>query len=89
MQPGARAAGVTGWRGEGQEAALRVAVREKPEGSRANRAVVELLAELLGVPRGDVSIVAGESSRDKWVEVRGLDPETLRARVDRALAGGA
>ena len=66
--------------------ALRVDVREPAEGGRANRAVIELLAELLGLARDDVAIVGGAGSRDKLVEIRGLDPETVRARLDRALA---
>ena len=81
VRPGARAAGVAGWRADG---VLQVTVREPAEDGRANRAVVELLAQRLGLARGEVEIVHGAGSRDKLVEIRGLDEPTVRARLDRA-----
>ena len=44
----------------------------------ANESLVELVAELLRVPRRQVRIVAGATSRSKIVEVEGVD----RARVE-------
>ena len=49
--------------------AFKVSVTAAPERGRANRAVIELLAETLGIPASALRIVAGETSRDKIVEI--------------------
>ncbi len=48
---------------------LVVKVREPPERGRANKRVVELLAEHFGVPKSHVEIVRGHRSREKLVKV--------------------
>jgi len=55
---------------------LKVRVRAVAEGGEASRAVTELLANALGVPKARVRIVSGETSRLKRVAVDG-DPERL------------
>lgn len=63
---------------------VKVRVRAIAEGGEANRAVTELLAKALGVPKRNVRLLAGATSRLKQVAVDG-DPrrlgETLRALV--------
>ena len=59
-----------------------------PERGKANRAVEELLAEALGVPRDRVAVVAGRTARRKLVEVEGLEaPEVVR-RLEAAITAG-
>lgn len=48
---------------------------------RANRAVGKLLADRLGVAPTQVTIVRGERSREKVLEIRGVD----QAQADAAL----
>ncbi len=60
---------VVGWVGE----RLKVQVTAPPERGKANDAVVELLAEALGLSKKQVRIVAGETSPLKTVEVDGED----------------
>ena len=48
---------------------LRVYTTVAPENGRANAAVVELLAEYLGVPKSRIKILRGLSGRDKVVSV--------------------
>jgi uncharacterized protein YggU (UPF0235/DUF167 family) len=43
----------------------------------ANRALIEAVADALGVRPSAVSLVAGKRSRQKVVEVSGLDPSSL------------
>lgn len=66
---------------------LKVSVSAPPERGKANEAVVELVAEALGVKRGEVSIAGGETSRQKTVEVRGLGLEEVAERVARIVQG--
>jgi len=63
---------------------LKVRVRAVAEGGEANRAVTELLAGALGVPKRCVRLVSGATSRIKQVAVDG-DPATLVEAL-RALA---
>jgi uncharacterized protein len=58
--------------------ALKLSVSAPPERGKANAAVRALVAKTLGVAASHVSIVAGETSRDKKVLVRGADVETVR-----------
>jgi uncharacterized protein (TIGR00251 family) len=81
VSPGAARTELVGRHGDG----WRVRVAAPPERGRANRALVELVAELTGVPRDRVAVVAGAAARRKVVDVEGLDAEEL----DRRLARGA
>lgn len=44
---------------------LRVYVTTVPEGGKATAAVVKLLSKALGVPKSRLSLVRGQTSRDK------------------------
>lgn len=55
---------------------VKVRVRAVAEGGEANRAVTELLAAALGVPKKSVRLLSGATSRMKQVAVDG-DPAML------------
>jgi uncharacterized protein (TIGR00251 family) len=55
---------------------VKVRVRAIAEGGEANRAVTELLAEVLGVPKKSVRLLSGATSRIKQIAVDG-DPKRL------------
>src|ERR1700742_1512475 len=57
-------------------AVLKLRVRAIAEGGEANRAVTELLAKALGVPKASVRLVSGATSRLKQEAVDG-DPKRL------------
>ena len=61
---------------------LRVRVTAPPVDGRANPALVRLLEKRLGVARGDVRVVVGETARQKVVAVDGLDEAEVRRRLD-------
>ena len=48
---------------------VKVRVRAIADGGEANRAVLGLLAKSLGVPKRDVELLRGESSRRKQVAI--------------------
>ncbi|MGQ0446077.1 MAG: DUF167 family protein [Beijerinckiaceae bacterium] len=62
-------------------AVLKVRVRAAPEGGKANEALVRLLAKVLRIPAGAVSIEAGVSSRLKTVRLAG-DSRSLAAGLE-------
>lgn len=82
VQPGARRDGLLGRLGSG---AWKLAVSAPPLEGRANEAVESLVAELLGLKRRQVSIARGETSRDKWVDIDGLEQQEAEARLTRHL----
>jgi uncharacterized protein (TIGR00251 family) len=55
---------------------VKVRVRAIAEGGEANRAVTELLAKSLGVPKSQVRLLSGATSRIKQIAVDG-DPNKL------------
>ncbi len=69
---------------------VKVRVRAIAEGGEANRAVTELLAKSLGVPKKSVRLLSGATSRMKQVAVDG-DParlgEALRVLTSASKAG--
>jgi uncharacterized protein len=81
VAPRASRTAVAGVIGEGAAAAVKIALQAPPVDGRANEALVEFLAELLGVRRGDVAIASGEHGRNKVVVVRGKKA----AEVEKAL----
>jgi uncharacterized protein YggU (UPF0235/DUF167 family) len=82
VQPGARRTALAGRLASGE---WKLMVNAPPEAGRANEAVIELLAELLGVKARQVSIARGASSRGKQVEVAGLTAGECERRLHAAL----
>jgi uncharacterized protein len=76
--------GVVGRHGD----AWKVRVAAPPEGGRANEAVVRLLAEALGVPRQDVTLVSGQGARDKVVNLSALGAGEIERRLTSAAENG-
>jgi uncharacterized protein len=62
--------------------AWKLRVHAAPERGRANDAVVALLAETLGLPRADVRVVAGQTTRDKLVELAGISQDEAERRLE-------
>ncbi|HEU0024464.1 MAG TPA: DUF167 domain-containing protein [Thermoleophilaceae bacterium] len=58
--------------------ALVVRVTSPPVDGRANAALCRLVAKAVGVAPGRVSVVKGASSRNKVLEVEGVDAADIR-----------
>lgn len=65
-----------------REGSLRAWLRAAPVDGAANEALIALLAERLGVRRSAISIVRGQTAREKQVAVTGATLATLRLRLD-------
>jgi uncharacterized protein (TIGR00251 family) len=77
VQPRARRNAVVGQLGD----ALKVALTAPPVEGRANEACIDFFTELLKVPRASITIVSGQSSRNKVIRVAGISAEELRRRL--------
>lgn len=75
--PGARENTVVGW----QDNMLRIRVRANPERGKANEAVCRLVAGALGLPTGCVTVARGAGSRQKLLEVEGMEEQEVRRRL--------
>lgn len=60
---------------------LHVWLTAPPVDGAANAALLALLADWLGVPRRAVTLIRGETAREKVVAIAGMDAETLRQRL--------
>jgi uncharacterized protein (TIGR00251 family) len=60
---------------------IKVHIAAAPVEEAANKQLVEFLAEVLGVPKSRVEIVAGATGRDKLVSVLDMDVETAHQRI--------
>jgi len=81
VKPGAKRTSLLGVHG----GALKIAVNAPPERGKANSAVVDLLAEALGLPPDAVGIVGGAGSPDKVVIID-LPAEELKKRLGAVLS---
>lgn len=82
VTPRAARAGVHGPADEADGAkVLKVAVTVPPEGGKANRAVIALLAKEWKMPKSAFSVASGATGRRKSIAIVG-DPATLIARLD-------
>jgi uncharacterized protein len=78
VTPNARKNAVVSW----TEDELRLKVKAPAVEGKANAALIEYLSELTGAPRSRIAIKAGEKVRIKVIEIDGLAPDELRARVE-------
>jgi uncharacterized protein (TIGR00251 family) len=69
----------------GEKTALRAAVTAPAQEGRANEALLRLLAREWRVPRRDLAILAGATSRTKRVAIAG-DPQKLMAEIAPLIA---
>jgi len=79
--PGASRDRIVGEHGD----ALKVSVAKPPEDGAANEAVEQFLREQLDLPRRDISLVRGFTSRDKVIRITGLTRAELTARLEALL----
>jgi len=61
--------------------ALKVRIAAPPVRGKANEALLELLAQALGVRKGQVEIARGQRARNKTIRVRGLSEKEARERL--------
>ena len=65
------------------DGSLAARITAPPTDDRANRALINLLAEALNLPRRDISIERGKRARDKRIAVTTDNPTAVQAAVNR------
>ena len=79
VQPGAKRTEFAGIHGDGADARVKLRLAAPPVDGKANAALLAYLADAFDVPGRAVSLVHGETSRQKTVRI-----EAPRARPDLA-----
>ena len=72
---------ISGW----LEDTLKVKVRASAERGRANKSVRALIAKTLNLPVNHISIITGETSQLKIIEISSLDESTVRNRLTQMM----
>ena len=81
LQPGAKRNEIVGFK----KGVLYAKVTALPQKGQANRALLELMAQTLGIPRSNVDVIRGQSSRSKVIAVYGLTGEEVKEILGRDL----
>ncbi len=79
--PGARENAIRGMH-DGQ---LKISVTAAPEKGKANKAIIEVLARALKLKRGQIELIAGDTSAQKRFLVRDCSLEELTAKLAAVL----
>jgi len=66
---------------EWDEGSIRARLTAPPVDGAANAALIELLSKQLALPRRNIEIVRGATSRQKIIEIVGLTLEEVEKRV--------
>jgi uncharacterized protein (TIGR00251 family) len=64
-----------------EDGTVKVRIAAPPADDESNAALLEFLAEILGVPQNKLDIVAGSTGRDKLIAVVDMDMETVNSRI--------
>jgi uncharacterized protein len=70
--------GIAGMRG----GALLVRLNAAPVDGAANAELIDILADVLDVPKRALSILSGERSRQKRVQIEGLTTELVASKLN-------
>jgi uncharacterized protein (TIGR00251 family) len=66
-----------------RDGCLLIRLAAAPVDGAANRALIALLSSLFDVPKRNVAIVSGETSRQKRVRIEGVTAEAVRRRCEQ------
>ena len=81
VTPGAKRNAVTGLK----EGVWHIKIAAPPIEGKANEELVAFLSKLLGVRKSNLSVVKGQTSRNKLVSVSGLPQKEIKLRLSAEL----
>lgn len=77
ITPNASKDAFAGWQGD----ILKIRLHTPPEKGKANAALIDFLAEKLGVAKSQIQIVSGHTSRLKRLSIDGITLEEIAKRA--------
>ena len=77
VHPGARRNAITGT----HAGALKISLTTPPTDGRANAALIAFLAGQLKIPRGQITLLTGATSRSKTLRLDGISPDEVNAAL--------
>ena len=82
IQPGARSDALIGWTTDSRGGeVLKIRLRAPAVEGKANAALIEFLAQSLGLRRSQIAILRDDKSREKIVAVEGMTMEEIKRRI--------
>lgn len=79
VTPNASKNQIVGW----EEDMLRVRICGVPEKGQVNKELIAFIAEYLDLPKSQVEIVSGLTSRIKRLKIEGIDPLALSLKIEK------
>jgi len=79
-QPRSSRAGIDGLLGD----AVKVRIRCAPVDGKANKELIEVLADTFGIPKSRVAFKSGETSKTKRILLCGVSSATVAAVLEKA-----
>ena len=73
VHPGAKRNGISGFFGD----SVKFDLQTPPVDGKANAALLKNLAKMLKCSKSSIILVSGETSRDKTLEIRGINKDSL------------
>jgi uncharacterized protein (TIGR00251 family) len=61
--------------------ALKIKLQAPPVEGKANKALIEFLAETLGIHRNNISILSGDTGRNKRVAITGISSQEITEKL--------
>ncbi len=66
-----------------QDGRIKIRLVAPPVNGKANKSLRIFLSSILDVPQSNIEIVSGLRGRDKVVRVKGLDQDSINARIKK------
>lgn len=63
----------------------KIRVKEKPEKSQANKALIKYLSTVLKIPRSSVRIISGDTARQKLISIQDIEKEQIDILLSDAM----
>ena len=76
-QPGAKRTSVVGLYGD----KLKIAVATPPVDGKPNQAIIAFLAKTLGISKSKLTLISGETSREKRIRIQGITANECVAKL--------
>jgi hypothetical protein len=84
VQPGAKANEIVGWIADAHGGeVLKIRLRAPAVEGKANAALMEFLAEILGLRPRQIVLERGDKSREKVVRVQGMTSDEILGRIPK------